>query len=125
MLSFLVLLALAFGFLNGFHDAANSIATIVSTRVLRPLQAVFWSAALNFLAIALFQTSVAATVGTGLADPSLIEPAVIFGTLAGAIAWNLLTLRLGIPASSGHALICGLIGATLATAGPAGLVLSC
>ena len=121
MLSFLILLALAFGFLNGFHDAANSIATIVSTRVLRPLQAVAWAAAFNFLAIALLQTGVAATVATGLVDAEAIRPAVIFGALAGAIVWNLVTLRLGIPTSSAHALIASLIGATLANAGPAPL----
>ena len=124
MLSFLVLLALAFGFLNGFHDAANSIATIVSTRVLRPLHAVVWAAAFNFLAIALLQTGVAATVGTGLVDPASMEPAVIFGALIGAMSWNLVTLRLGIPTSSAHALISGLIGATLAVAGPQALVSS-
>ena len=122
MLSFLILLALAFGFLNGFHDAANSIATVVSTRVLRPHHAVAWAAAFNFLAIGLLQTDVAATVGTGLIDPASIEPAVIFGALVGAIIWNLVTLRLGIPTSSTHALISGLIGATLANAGPAALV---
>lgn len=124
MLSFLILLALAFAFLNGFNDAASSIATIVSTRVLRPLHAVAWAAAFNFLAIALLQTGVAATLGTGLVDPTSAEPAVIFGALVGAMAWNLGTLRLGIPTSSSHALIAALIGATLASAGPAGLVAS-
>jgi len=122
MLSLLILLALAFGFLNGFHDASNSIATLVSTRVLRPLQAVVWAAAFNFLAIALLQTGVAATIGTGLIDPASIDPAVIFGALVSAILWNLLALRIGLPTSSSHALVSGLIGATLANAGP-GVVL--
>jgi PiT family inorganic phosphate transporter len=122
MLSFLLLLALAFGFLNGFHDAANSIATVVSTRVLRPLQAVAWAAAFNFLAILLLQTGVAATVGTGLVEQSSIDPAIIFGALVGAIVWNLVTLRVGIPTSSSHALISALLGATLAGAGPGALV---
>ncbi|MBA3477789.1 MAG: inorganic phosphate transporter [Lautropia sp.] len=122
MLSFLMLLALAFGFLNGFHDAANSIATVVSTRVLRPLQAVAWAAAFNFLAILLLQTGVAATIATGLVEPAAIDPGVVFGALTGAIIWNLVTLRLGIPISSSHALICALLGATLAGAGPAALV---
>src|SRR5690606_37743076 len=110
MLSLLILLALAYGFLNGFHDAANSIATVVSTRVLRPLQAVVWAAAFNFLAIALMQTGVAATIGTGLVDQAAVEPAMIFGALVGSIIWNLAALRLGIPTSSSHALICSLLG---------------
>jgi inorganic phosphate transporter, PiT family len=122
MLSLLVLLALAYGFLNGFHDAANSIATVVSTRVLRPLQAVAWAAAFNFLAIALMQTGVAATIGTGLIDQAAVDPAIVFGALAGSIVWNLAALRLGIPTSSSHALICSLVGATLAAAGPEALV---
>ena len=122
MLSLLVLLALAYGFLNGFHDAANSIATVVSTRVLRPLQAVAWAAAFNFLAIALMQTGVAATIGTGLVAQSAVDPAIVFGALTGSIVWNLAALRLGIPTSSSHALICSLVGATLAGAGPAALV---
>jgi PiT family inorganic phosphate transporter len=123
MLSLLVLLALAFGFLNGFHDAANSIATVVSTRVLKPHQAVAWAAAFNLLAIALLQTGVATTIGTGLVDPAAIDKAVIFGALVAAIVWNLITLRLGIPTSSSHALIAGLAGATMASAGVQALVL--
>ena len=123
MLSVLILLALAFGFLNGFHDAANSIATIVSTRVLRPFQAVAWAAAFNFLAILLLQTGVAATIGTGLISPEALEPAVILGALIGAIAWNLLTLWLGIPTSSSHALVSSLIGAALACGGLPALML--
>ena len=122
MLSLLVLLALAYGFLNGFHDAANSIATVVSTRVLRPLHAVAWAASFNFLAIFLMQTSVAATIGTGLIDQGAIDPAVVFGALFGSIIWNLTTLRLGIPTSSSHALICSLAGAALAAAGPQALI---
>ena len=122
MLSALVLLALAFGFLNGFHDAANSIATVVSTRVLRPLHAVAWAAAFNFLAIVLLQTGVAATVGTGLVDAMAIDQAVIFGALVGAMIWNLITLRLGIPTSSAHAIISALLGATLVSAGPGALI---
>src|SRR5690606_9986571 len=115
MLSFLVLLALAFGFLNGFHDAANSIATVVSTRVLRPHQAVAWAAGFNLLALALLQTGVATTIGTGLVDPTVVDPAAVFGALIAAIVWNLITLRLGIPTSSSHALIAGLAGATMAS----------
>jgi len=122
MLSFLVLLALVFGFLNGFHDAANSIATVVSTRVLRPLQAVAWVAAFNFLAILLLQTGVATTIGTGLVEPTAIDRAVVLGALVGALIWNLLTLRLRIPISSGHALVSALLGAGLASAGPGGLL---
>jgi len=122
MLSFLVLLALAFGFLNGFHDAANSIATVVSTRVLRPLQAVAWAAAFNFLAILLLQTGVATTIGTGLIEPAAIDPAVVFGALVSAIIWNLVTLRLRIPISSGHALVSALVGASLASGGPGSLL---
>ena len=122
MLSLLVLLALAYGFLNGFHDAANSIATVVSTRVLRPLQAVAWAAAFNFLAILLMQTGVAATIGTGLVEQSAVNPAIVFGALVGSIIWNLAALRLGIPTSSSHALICSLVGATLAGAGPGALI---
>ncbi|NLD56036.1 MAG: inorganic phosphate transporter [Burkholderiaceae bacterium] len=123
MLSFLVLLALAFGFLNGFHDAANSIATVVSTRVLRPHQAVAWAAGFNLLALALLQTGVATTIGTGLVDPTVVDPAAVFGALIAAIVWNLITLRLGIPTSSSHALIAGLAGATMASAGPQALLL--
>ncbi|HZH06047.1 MAG TPA: inorganic phosphate transporter [Lautropia sp.] len=122
MLSFLVLLALAFCFLNGFHDAANSIATVVSTRVLRPLQAVAWAAAFNFLAIFLLQMGVATTIATGLVEPAAIDPAIVFGALAGGIIWNVVTLRLGIPISSAHALISALVGATLVSAGPGALV---
>jgi PiT family inorganic phosphate transporter len=113
----LVALALAFDFMNGFHDAANSIATVVSTGVLRPYQAVIWAAFFNFVAVFIFELKVAATVGKGIADPEAIDHYVIFGALVGAIAWNLITWYYGIPSSSSHALIGGMIGATLAKAG--------
>jgi PiT family inorganic phosphate transporter len=113
----LVALALAFDFMNGFHDAANSIATVVSTGVLRPYQAVAWAAFFNFLAIFIFHLKVAATVGKGIVDPVEIDHYVIFGALIGAIAWNVITWYYGIPSSSSHALIGGMIGATIAKAG--------
>jgi PiT family inorganic phosphate transporter len=113
----LVLLALAFDFMNGFHDAANSIATVVSTGVLKPWQAVLWAAFFNVLAWAFFPLSVAATVGTGIIDPTFVDDRVIFGALIGAIAWNLITWYYGIPSSSSHALIGGMIGAALAKTG--------
>ena len=118
----LVLLALAFDFLNGFHDAANSIATVVSTGVLKPWQAVIWAAFFNVLAWAVFQLSVAATVGKGIVDPSFVDSRVIFGALVGAISWNLITWYYGIPSSSSHALIGGLIGGALVKAGAAPLL---
>ncbi|MCC7258734.1 MAG: inorganic phosphate transporter [Gammaproteobacteria bacterium] len=111
------MLALAFDFLNGFHDAANSIATVVSTGVLKPYQAVAWAAIFNFLAIAVFEFKVAATVGKGIVDPAFVDNRVIFGALTGAIAWNVITWYFGIPSSSSHALIGGMIGAMLAKAG--------
>src|SRR5437870_5427319 len=113
----LIALALAFDFLNGFHDAANSISTIVSTRVLSPRLAVIWAAFFNFIAFLVFGLHVANTIGKGIIDPSIADPRVIFGALAGAIAWNLITWRYGIPSSSSHALIGGLIGAALAKTG--------
>ena len=113
----LIAVALAFDFLNGLHDAANSIATIVSTRVLRPQYAVFWAAFFNFIAFLFFGLHVAQTVGTGIITPDIIDDYVIFGALMGAISWNLLTWALGIPSSSSHALIGGLIGAGIAKAG--------
>jgi PiT family inorganic phosphate transporter len=118
----LVLLALAFDFMNGFHDAANSIATVVSTGVLRPWQAVLWAAFFNVVAIFFFHLSVAATVGKGIIDPGFVDNQVIFGALIGAIAWNLITWYYGIPSSSSHALIGGMIGAALAKAGTAPLL---
>jgi PiT family inorganic phosphate transporter len=116
-LALLVALALAFDFMNGFHDAANSIATVVSTGVLRPYQAVVWAAFFNFVAIFIFHLKVAAMVGKGIVDPLAVDHYVIFGALLGAIAWNIITWYYGIPSSSSHALIGGLIGATIAKAG--------
>jgi PiT family inorganic phosphate transporter len=113
----LVLVALVFDFMNGFHDAANSIATVVSTGVLKPYQAVMWAAFFNFIAILLFELKVAATVGKGIVDPGVVDNHVIFGALIGAIAWNVITWYYGLPSSSSHALIGGMIGATVAKAG--------
>lgn len=113
----LVAIALVFDFMNGFHDAANSIATIVSTGVLKPYQAVAWAAFFNFVAIALFEMKVAATVGKGIVSPGAVDNQVIFGALIGAIAWNVITWYYGLPSSSSHALIGGMIGATIAKAG--------
>ncbi len=107
MLAGLVALALLFDFMNGFHDAANSIATVVSTGVLKPYQAVAWAACFNFVAVFVFQLKVAATVGKGIADPSVIDHYVIFGALVGAIVWNVVTWYYGLPSSSSHALIGG------------------
>jgi PiT family inorganic phosphate transporter len=119
----LVAVALVFDFMNGFHDAANSIATVVSTGVLRPHYAVAWAAFFNFVAIFLFHLKVAATVGKGIVDPVAIDQYVIFGALVGAIAWNLITWYYGIPSSSSHALIGGMIGATIAKAGTDPLIM--
>ena len=113
----LVALALAFDFMNGFHDAANSIATVVSTGVLKPWQAVLWAAFFNVVAVLFFHLGVAATVGKGIIDPAFVDNQLIFGALIGAIAWNLITWYYGIPSSSSHALIGGMIGAALAKAG--------
>ena len=113
----LVALALAFDFMNGFHDAANAIATIVSTGVLKPGQAVVWAAFFNFVALWVFGLSVAATIGKGMVDPQVVDYHVIFGALIGALAWNIITWYYGIPSSSSHALIGGMIGATVAKAG--------
>jgi PiT family inorganic phosphate transporter len=121
-LMLLVLLALAFDFMNGFHDAANSIATVVSTGVLKPWQAVLWAAFFNVIAIFFFHLSVAATVGKGIVDPAFVDNRLIFGALVGAISWNLITWYYGIPSSSSHALIGGMIGAALAKAGTAPLL---
>jgi PiT family inorganic phosphate transporter len=120
----LVLVALAFDFLNGLHDAANSIATIVSTRVLRPQYAVFWAAFFNFIAFMFFGLHVATTVGSGIVSPQIVDDYVVFGALMGAISWNLLTWLLGIPSSSSHALIGGLIGAGAAKAGNSAIMWS-
>ncbi len=118
----LVALALAFDFMNGFHDAANSIATVVSTGVLKPYQAVAWAAFFNFLAVFIFHLKVAATVGKGIVDPAIVDHYVIFGALVGAIAWNVITWWFGIPSSSSHALIGGLIGSAVAKSGTGVLV---
>ncbi|WP_395707768.1 anion permease [Casimicrobium huifangae] len=124
MIVFLIALALIFDFMNGFHDAANSIATIVSTGVLKPQYAVVWAAFFNFIAILVFQLKVAATVGKGTIDPMVVDHFVIMGALIGAITWNLITWYYGIPSSSSHALIGGLIGAAVAKAGTGSLVSS-
>jgi PiT family inorganic phosphate transporter len=113
----LIAVALLFDFLNGLHDAANSIATIVSTRVLRPQFAVIWAAFFNFVAFMVFGLHVAQTIGTGIIDPGIVDAQVIFAALVGAIVWNLVTWALGIPSSSSHALIGGLFGAGVAKAG--------
>ena len=118
----LVLLALAFDFMNGFHDAANSIATVVSTRVLKPHQAVLWAAFFNVVAIFIFHLSVAKTIGKGTIDPAIVDHYVIFGALIGAIVWNIVTWYYGIPSSSSHALIGGLVGAAVAKGGAATLI---
>jgi PiT family inorganic phosphate transporter len=120
----LVALALLFDFMNGFHDAANSIATVVSTGVLKPGQAVAFAAFFNVAAIFIFQLKVAATVGKGIVDPGVVDQYVVFGALVGAIAWNVITWWYGIPSSSSHALIGGILGATIAKAGTSPLVTS-
>ncbi len=114
-----VLVALLFDFVNGFHDAANSIATVVSTRVLSPRWAVVWAAFFNFVAFLVFETHVANTIGKGVVDPHVIDTAVVFAALTGAIAWDLITWWFGIPSSSSHALIGGLAGAAVAKSGAA------
>ena len=120
----LVLLALMFDFINGFHDAANSIATVVSTGVLRPSQAVAFAAFFNFVALFVFQLSVAATVGKGIVEPGVVDVHVVFGALVGAITWNLVTWFFGIPSSSSHALIGGIVGSVIAKAGTSVLLFS-
>ena len=119
---FLIVIALAFDFINGFHDAANSIATIVSTRVLRPHWAVLWAAFFNFAALLVFGLAVAATIGKGIVDPKIIDHHVIFGALIGAITWDLITWYYGIPSSSSHALIGGVSGAAVAKGGVGTLI---
>ncbi len=120
----LVVLAIAFDFMNGFHDAANSIATVVSTGVLRPVHAVVFAAFFNFIAIFIFHLRVAATVGKGIVQPGVVDTHVVFGALVGAISWNLLTWYYGIPSSSSHALIGGIVGAVIAKAGVGQLIAS-
>ena len=117
MMVLLVVLALAFDFMNGFHDAANSIATIVSTRVLRPQFAVAWAAFFNFIAFLFFGLAVANTIGRGVIDAWVVDQYVLFGALVGAIAWNVITWWFGLPSSSSHALIGGLGGAAVAKGG--------
>ena len=121
---FLVVLALFFDFLNGFHDAANSIATIVATRVLSPRYAVMWAAFFNFIAFAFFGLHVAGTISKGIIDLAIVDSYVIFGALMGASSWNIITWYFGIPSSSSHALVGGLIGAALVKSGPTALVMS-
>jgi inorganic phosphate transporter, PiT family len=122
-LATLVLLALSFDFINGFHDAANSIATVVSTRVLTPRLAVFWAAFFNFIAFLVFELHVANTIGKGIVDPAIVDRHVIAATLIGASAWDLITWYWGLPTSSSHALIGGFVGSALVKAGVASLVL--
>src|SRR5467141_2512293 len=121
---FLILLALAFDFLNGFHDAANSIATIVSTGAMSPHWAVAWAAFFNFVAFLVFGFAVATTIGKGIVDPAIVDHYVVFGALCGAIAWNLITWYYGIPSSSSHALVGGIVGAAVAKAGSHALIVS-
>ena len=124
VVALLVFMALAFDFMNGFHDAANAIATVVSTRVMKPHTAVAMAAICNVAAIFIFELKVAATVGKGTIEPSVIDYYVVFGALVGAIAWNVITWYYGIPSSSSHALIGGLIGAAMVKAGPQALISS-
>ncbi|HOY70577.1 MAG TPA: inorganic phosphate transporter [Methylotenera sp.] len=123
VIGLLVFVALIFDFMNGFHDAANSIALMVSTRLLTPQAAVIWAAFFNFIAFLFFGLHVADTVGKGIIDPNIVNNAVIFGALSGAIAWNIITWWFGIPSSSSHALIGGLLGAGVAHAGTGGIIL--
>ena len=118
----LVAMAFVFDFMNGFHDAANSIATVVSTGVLKPGQAILFAAFFNFVAIFVFHLSVAATVGKGIVLPGVVDTHVVFGALLGAISWNVITWYYGIPSSSSHALIGGIVGAVLAKSGAASLI---
>ena len=118
----LVALALLFDFMNGFHDAANSIATVVSTGVLKPGQAIIFAAFFNVVAIFVFQLSVAATVGKGIVQPGVVDTHVVFGALVGAITWNVITWYYGIPSSSSHALIGGIVGAVIAKSGASTLI---
>jgi PiT family inorganic phosphate transporter len=122
VVALLVVLALAFDFMNGFHVAANSIATVVSTGVLKPAQAVLFAAFFNVIAIFIFHLSVAATVGKGIVQPGIVDTHVVFGALVGAVTWNVLTWFYGIPSSSSHALIGGISGAVIAKAGTGALI---
>src|SRR5205814_7917878 len=118
----LIAVALTFDFLNGLHDAANSIATVVSTRVLSPQYAVGWAAFFNFIAFLFFGLHVAQTIGTGIVAADVVDPRVVFGALVGAIIWNLITWYYGIPSSSSHALVGGLVGAGTAKLGISAIV---
>jgi len=122
VVALLVALAVAFDFMNGFHDAANSIATVVSTGVLKPQQAVVFAAFFNVIAISIFQLKVAATIGKGIVLPGVVDHHVVFGALVGALVWNIVTWMYGIPSSSSHALIGGIVGAVMAKAGASSLV---
>jgi inorganic phosphate transporter, PiT family len=122
IMSLLVVVALMFDFMNGFHDAANSIALMVSTRLLTPQAAVVWAAFFNFIAFLVFGTAVAKMVGKGIVDPNIVDNAVIFGALTGAITWNFITWWFGIPSSSSHALVGGLVGAAVAKAGTSAII---
>ncbi len=122
VVALLVVLAVLFDFMNGFHDAANSIATVVSTGVLKPQQAVLFAAFFNVIAVAFFQLKVAGTIGKGIVEPGVVDHHVIFGALMGAIAWNVITWWYGIPSSSSHALIGGIVGAVIAKAGAGKLI---
>ena len=122
VVALLVALALVFDFMNGFHDAANSIATVVSTGVLKPGQAILFAAFFNFVAIFIFHLSVAATVGKGIVQPGVVDTHVVFGALLGAITWNVITWYYGIPSSSSHALIGGISGAVIAKSGTSALI---
>ncbi|MDB5909813.1 MAG: inorganic phosphate transporter [Massilia sp.] len=124
VLALLIALALVFDFMNGFHDAANAIATVVSTGVLKPQTAVAMAAIFNFIAIGVFGLAVAATVGKGIIDPKVVDQYVIFGALIGAILWNIITWYYGIPSSSSHALVGGLVGAAVAKSGTGALIAS-
>jgi len=122
VIAMLVVLAIGFDFMNGFHDAANSIATVVSTGVLKPQQAVLFAAFFNVVAIAIFQLKVAATVGKGIVEPGIVDHHVVFGALVGAITWNVVTWLYGIPSSSSHALIGGIVGSVIAKSGITALI---
>ncbi|HVM96757.1 MAG TPA: inorganic phosphate transporter [Candidatus Acidoferrales bacterium] len=124
LIVFLIVVALAFDFMNGFHDAANSVATIVSTRVLTPRQAVAWAAFFNFVAAFGFGVQVATTIGKGIIDPSSVTPMVIFAGLGAAIIWDIVTWHYGLPTSSSHALIAGFAGAAIAAVGPQAVIAS-
>src|SRR6218665_3723464 len=122
VVALLVVLAVIFDFMNGFHDAANSIATVVSTGVLKPQQAVVFAAFFNVIAIMVFHLNVAATVGKGIVEPGIVDHHVVFGALIGAITWNIVTWWYGIPSSSSHALIGGICGAVIGKAGAGALI---